>query len=34
MTDKPVRVLFEEVEVPLDLWAQAVMMHGLTGEIA
>ena len=29
-----VRVLFEEVEVPLDLWSQAVMMHGLTGELA
>ena len=22
-----VRVLFEEVEVPLDLWAQAIMLH-------
>ena len=29
-----VRVLFEELEVPLDLWSQAVMMHGLTGELA
>ena len=29
-----VRVLFEEVDVPLDLWSQAVMMHGLTGELA
>ena len=29
-----VRVLFEEVEVPLDLWTQAVMINGLTGEIA
>ena len=28
-----VRVLFEEVEVPLDLWTQAVMINGLTGEI-
>ena len=22
-----VRVLFEEVEVPLDLWTQAIMLH-------
>lgn len=29
-----VRVLFEEVEVPLDLWTQAIMINGLTGEIA
>lgn len=29
-----VRVLFEEVEIPLDLWTQAVMINGLTGEIA
>jgi len=29
-----VRVLLEEVEVPLDLWTQAVMVNGLTGEIA
>ena len=29
-----VRVLFEDVEVPLDLWTQAVMINGLTGEIA
>ena len=29
-----VRVLFEEVEVPLDLWTQAIMVNGLTGEIA
>ena len=28
-----VRVLFEEVEVPLDLWTQAIMVNGLTGEI-
>ena len=29
-----VRVLFEEAEVPLDLWTQAIMINGLTGEIA
>ena len=29
-----VRVLFEEVEIPLDLWSQAVMINGLTGELA
>lgn len=29
-----VRVLFEEVEVPLDLWTQAIMINGLTGELA
>ena len=29
-----VRVLFEEVEVPLDLWTQAIMINGITGEIA
>ena len=29
-----VRVLFEDVEVPLDLWTQAIMINGLTGEIA
>ena len=29
-----VRVLFEEVEVPLDLWTQAIMINGLTREIA
>ena len=29
-----VKVLFEEVEVPLDLWTQAIMVNGLTGEIA
>ena len=29
-----VRVLFEELEVPLDLWSQAVMINGLTGELA
>lgn len=29
-----VRVLFEEVEVPLNLWTQAVMINGLTGELA
>ena len=29
-----VRVLFEEVEVPLDLWTQAVMINGLTGELS
>ena len=29
-----VRVLLEEVEVPLDLWSQAVMINGLTGELA
>ena len=29
-----VRVLFEEIEVPLDLWSQAVMINGLTGELA
>ena len=29
-----VRVLFKEVEVPLDLWTQAIMINGLTGEIA
>lgn len=29
-----VRVLLEDVEVPLDLWTQAVMINGLTGEIA
>ena len=29
-----VRVLLEEVEVPLDLWTQAIMINGLTGEIA
>ena len=29
-----VRVLFEEVEIPLDLWTQAIMINGLTGEIA
>ena len=28
-----VRVLFEEVEVPLDLWTQAIMVNGLTGEL-
>lgn len=29
-----VRVLFEEVEVPLDLWTQAIMINGLAGEMA
>ena len=29
-----VKVLFETVEVPLDLWTQAIMVNGLTGEIA
>lgn len=29
-----VRVLLEEVEVPLDLWTQAIMINGLTGELA
>ena len=29
-----VRVLFETVEVPLDLWTQAIMINGLTGELA
>ena len=29
-----VKVLFEEVEVPLDLWTQAVMVIGITGELA
>ena len=29
-----VRVLFEEVEVPLDLWTQAIMINGITGELA
>ena len=29
-----VKVLFEDVEVPLDLWTQAIMIKGLTGEIA
>jgi hypothetical protein len=29
-----VRVLFEEVEVLLDLWTQAIMVNGITGELA
>ena len=28
-----VSLLFEEVEVPLDLWTQAIMINGLTGEL-